>query len=118
MLLRLVLIWLSWDSRGQARLRSWRPVAALSLWIFEPGAFVADAGAGSESEPRSDVAAGKTHPGLQDCSRLSARQPGGHQSGLSRVHFAVPEAEVVWRRVSGHRREQVQGGQQSAAQLQ
>ena len=29
----------------------------------------------------------------------------------------VPEAEVIWRRVGGHRREQVQSGEQSAAQL-
>ena len=51
---------------GAAGLRSGRPVAALSLWLSESGALVADAGARGESESRSDVAVRKARSGLQD----------------------------------------------------
>ena len=35
---------------GAAGLRSGRSLAALSLWLFEPSALIADAGAGNESQ--------------------------------------------------------------------
>src|SRR5438552_13783024 len=100
---------------GAARIRPANVNGTLFVGALEWGANDAKAGARVRAQFGSDVAVPESAPRLQDDRGLSQRQRGSDQRSGGRVSDVVRDGGVIWERVGGHRREQVQSGQQQGA---
>src|SRR5882757_11099372 len=95
-----------WDDR----LRAWRSLEAVYLWVLAPGAGEPAAGGGNAAQRSGDVAAQPPDAVVQDHCGLPQGPCGSDRGGMRCLYPVLPGAVAVRGRAAGDRWDQDRGG--------
>src|SRR5262249_16388898 len=90
----------------------------LPLRLSASPSFFAAAGGGVSAQRGSDLAVGQAHTRFQNHRRFSQGQREAAAGGVPPVHAVMPQAGIVWRRITGDVREETRRGELARTQLQ